>query len=108
MAKIEAGPPGEYILAETEKDNEPAGDCIAEGGSDWRKEAGEEGGATKGSTGAGAWIGFSEAEALAPGAVVSDEMTACPIRFLGIRFPCLGDPKHQYKLQKLPHLVFCK
>lgn len=35
MEKIEAGPPGEYILAEIEvSDNIPTGDCAAEGGSD--------------------------------------------------------------------------
>jgi hypothetical protein len=35
MAKIEAGPPGEYMLAETEvRDIIPTGDCAVEGGSD--------------------------------------------------------------------------
>lgn len=30
------------------KERIPTGDCVAEGGSDWKKEAGEEGGAMKG------------------------------------------------------------
>lgn len=35
IAKIEAGPPGENILADTGvKDSVPAGDCATEGGSD--------------------------------------------------------------------------
>lgn len=48
MAKMEAGPRGEYVL--TVRDSNPAGDWVADGGSDWRKDAGEEGGAMKGST----------------------------------------------------------
>lgn len=45
---MDAGPPGEYMLADRETD--PAGDWVAEGGSEKRKDAGEDGGATKGST----------------------------------------------------------
>lgn len=38
------------MLAETEvMDSNPVGDCMADGGSDCRKDAGDEGGATKGS-----------------------------------------------------------
>lgn len=36
--------------AETEvRDNRPLGDCVTEGGSDWKNDAGEEGGTTNGS-----------------------------------------------------------
>lgn len=39
------------MLAEIDvRESRPTGDCIAEGGSDCRNEAGEEGGAMKGST----------------------------------------------------------
>jgi hypothetical protein len=49
MAKIEAGPLGEYMLAEIEvRDNPPAGECVADGGSERRKDAGDDGGAAKG------------------------------------------------------------
>jgi hypothetical protein len=103
MAKIEAGPLGEYMLAEIEvRDTKPAGDWVTEGGSDWKKEAGEEGGAAKGSVTAGAWVGFSEAGAPFPGADGSGKRTAWPICFL-----CFWYPKHKYILQQLPHLLFC-
>lgn len=77
---MEVGP-GEYMLADM--DRETAGDCVHEGGSELRKDAGEEGGATKGSTRAGAWGGTSAAVTAAPGTVVSGERTACPIRLFG-------------------------
>ena len=47
------------------RDSNPAGDCVAEGGSDWRKDAGEEGGAIKGSTMVVEWVKFSLAGAAA-------------------------------------------
>lgn len=98
MAKIEERPLGEYILAETEiRDNEPTGDCMEEGGSDWRKDAGEEGGATNGSIIACTWLEFSVLESIDSGT-----RTAWLISFL-----FLGDPKHQYVLNQLPHLLFC-
>lgn len=54
--KIEAGPPGEYMLADTlVSDSMPVGDWVAEGGSDRKKDAGEEGGATKGSASDVCW-----------------------------------------------------
>lgn len=54
---MELGPPGEYILAEIEvRESKPAGDWVADAGSDGRKDAGEEGGATKGSTLEGCWV----------------------------------------------------
>lgn len=50
MANMLAGPPGEYMLAETEvKERKPPGEWVADGGSDWRKDAGDEGGAMNGS-----------------------------------------------------------
>lgn len=49
MAKMDAGPAGEYAFTEREvRESNPAGDWVTEGGSDWRNEAGEEGGAIKG------------------------------------------------------------
>lgn len=41
------------------------GDCAIDVGSDWRKEAGEDGGATNGNTGGGGWSGISTAGASA-------------------------------------------
>lgn len=50
MAKMEVGPLGEQVLVESaEKEIGAAGDCMAEGFPDGRKEAGEEGGAINGS-----------------------------------------------------------
>lgn len=47
------------MLAEIEvKESKPAGDCAAEGGSDGMKDAGDEGGATKGSATAGGCMKF--------------------------------------------------
>lgn len=46
---------------------------MAEGGSDWRKEAGEEGGAMKGSTMVEGWDRFSETGAATPGAAGGSE-----------------------------------
>lgn len=82
--KIEAGPPGEYMLADTEvTDTIPTGDCAVEGGSDWKKDAGDEGGAMKGSVILGAcWAELTAAAASAPEGVVSGTRTACPMRFL--------------------------
>lgn len=74
---------------------------MADGGSEWRNEAGEEGGAMKGSTKAGGWAAFSAVEGAAPDKVGSGTRTAWPMRF------ALGDPKHQYKLKQPPHFLLC-
>ena len=57
-------------------DSSPAGDWVADGGSDWRKDAGEEGGAMNGRTMAedGTW--FSAAGAAAPATTGSGTRTA--------------------------------
>lgn len=85
-------PPGEWPCPEREaSESKPAGDWVAEGGSDWRKEAGEEGGAMKGSTMVEGWDRFSETGAATPGAAGGSETRmAWPIRLL-----CLLEPKHQ-------------
>lgn len=55
-AKMERGPPGEYMLAEIEvRETKPAGECAADGGSEGRKDAGEEGGAANGTVMGGGW-----------------------------------------------------
>lgn len=41
------------------RDNNPPGDWVEDEGSDWRKEAGEEGGAVNGSTMVVEWVRFS-------------------------------------------------
>ncbi|KAJ0480117.1 hypothetical protein HanIR_Chr13g0627801 [Helianthus annuus] len=42
---------GEYMLADAAvKDSNPPGECAADGGSDCRKDAGDDGGATNGNT----------------------------------------------------------
>lgn len=64
------------------RESNPAGDWVAEGGSDWRKDAGEEGGAMKGITMVVDWFRFSATWGGAPGAIDSGAMTAWPIRFL--------------------------
>lgn len=80
MAKIEGRPPGECIFADIEvSDKRPVGDWVAEGGPDGRKDAGEEGGATKGSTMESSWGGFSAVGASAPVVGVSGTRTACAI-----------------------------
>lgn len=81
---MEAVPPGEYELTERDvRDSNPAaGDWVAEGGSDWRKEAGEEGGAIKGITMLAEWFILLATGGAAPGAVDSGTRTACPIRLL--------------------------
>lgn len=57
MAKMEWGPRGEYVWTEREaRDSNPEGECVADGGSDWRKDAGEDGGAMKGRTMAVDWV----------------------------------------------------
>jgi len=45
MAKME----GRLLQGKGLKERIPTGDCVAEGGSDWKNEAGDEGGAIKGS-----------------------------------------------------------
>lgn len=51
MVKMEGVPPGEYALTERDaRESNLAGECMPEGGSDWKKDAGEEGGTTKGNT----------------------------------------------------------
>lgn len=49
---------------------------MEDGGSDWRKDAGEEGGAMKGSTMLVERFRFSEAGATAPGTIGSGTRTA--------------------------------
>lgn len=58
------------------RDNNPAGDCVAEGGSDWRKDAGDEGGAMKGRTMAFEGVWFSATEMVTPGNIGSGTRTA--------------------------------
>jgi len=73
------------MLAEMElRPTEPAGECIADGGSDGRNDAGDEGGATKGILTIGACVAFAGGAAVAPvvDGVGSGTRTACPIRFL--------------------------
>lgn len=81
---MEAVPPGEneFIEKDVRESNPAAGDWVAEGGSDWRKDAGEEGGAMKGITILEEWFTLSATGAVAPGAVDSGTRTACPIRLL--------------------------
>lgn len=56
---MDAGP-GEYMLAVIDlNDIKPDGDWVAEGGSDWRNDAGEDGGAMNGMVIEGCWFGFS-------------------------------------------------
>ena len=88
MAKIEKG---------------PHGDCATEGGSEWRKDAGDEGGAEKWNGIIGACVEFTVAAASVPEAVLPVTRTACPMRFRLL--PC---PKHQYMFNQLPQLFFCK
>lgn len=60
------------------RDSNPAGDWVADGVSEGRKDAGEEGGAMNGSTIAGADAWFSAA----PGRTGLGTRTAWPIRLL--------------------------
>lgn len=103
MAKIEKGPPGEYMLADTEvRDSIPPGDWETEGGSEWRKDAGEEGGAAKGNGILGACVEPTVAAVTsAPEGVLTGTRTACPMRFWFLRCP-----KHQYMLNQLPQVFF--
>ena len=64
------------------RDSNPAGDWEADGGSDCRKEAGEEGGAMKGTTMDVEGVGFSLAGAADPGTTGSGTRTAWLIRLL--------------------------
>ena len=64
------------------RDSNLAGDWEADGGSDCRKDAGEEGGAMKGSTMAVGGVGFSLAGTAAPGTTGSGPRTAWLIRLL--------------------------
>lgn len=70
-------------------DNIPVGDCVDEGVSEGRNDAGEEGGATKGNTIEGGWDECTAVVESAPEEEVSGARMACPIRLV------LGDPKHQ-------------
>lgn len=60
---------------------EPTGDCRAEGGSEGRNEAGDEGGAANGIRITGGWVAFSDGGAaiLLDGGWGSGTRTACPI-----------------------------
>lgn len=81
--KIEAVTPWDWGLAERDlNESSPTGDCVAEGGSDWRNDAGEEGGAMKGNTTVVEWFRFSVTAADGPGNVDSGTKRACPILFL--------------------------
>jgi hypothetical protein len=108
MAKIELGPPGEYMLAHTEVlETKPTGDCAVEGGSDWKNDAGDDGGAMKGSVIlGGAWAVELTAlpAASAPVGVVSGTRTACPIRFRLF----FWYPKQPVMFNQFPHFFFCK
>lgn len=66
------------------RDSNPAGDWVADGGSDCRNDAGEEGGAMKGSTMAveGPGLSLAGAGAAAPAIPGSGTSTAWPIRLL--------------------------
>ena len=70
------------------------GDRLVGGGSDWRKDTRDEGGAENGSMIEGAWFKVWAAE-VSTTVVVSETNTEGPIRF-----PCLPDPKHEYMLQQ--------
>ena len=88
---MEAAPLGEYVLTEKEaRGRNFAGDWVAEGGSDWRKDAGEEGGAMKGITMVAEWFKLSGTGTADPGTVGSGTRTALPMRLL-----FLTEPKHQ-------------
>ncbi|MFS7927282.1 hypothetical protein Hanom_Chr04g00307201 [Helianthus anomalus] len=51
MANILLVPPGENMPPETAvNDNMPPGEWVADGGSDWKKDTGDDGGAIKGRT----------------------------------------------------------
>lgn len=64
-------------MAEREaKDMNPAGDWVEDGGSDGRKDAGEEGGAMKGSTIEVEDVWFSVAGTATPGTTGSGTRTA--------------------------------
>lgn len=58
------------------RDRNPAGDWVADGGSDGRKDAGEDGGAMKGTTIAVEVVWLSMAETAAPGTTGSGTRTA--------------------------------
>lgn len=58
------------------RDSNPAGDWVADGGSDCRKDAGEEGGAIKGTTMVVEWVKFSLTGAAAPVTTGSGTKTA--------------------------------
>lgn len=66
------------------RDRVPAGDWVAEGGSDWRKDAGEEGGAMKGNRMVFGWVGLSVTGAEAPGTTGSGMRTAWLIFLLAL------------------------
>lgn len=83
MAKMEAGPRGEQALTERAvSDNNPAGDWVADEGSDWRKDAGDDGGAIKGMTMPVGLLKFPAVETAASGTTGSGTRTAWPIRLL--------------------------
>lgn len=83
MAKMDAGPRGEQALTERAvRDSNPAGDWVADGGSDCRNDAGDEGGALKGITMPVGLLTFSAVETEAPGTTGSGTRTAWPIRLL--------------------------
>lgn len=74
---------------------------MEDGGSELRKEAGDEGGAINGSVKGGGWLVFSDTVATGPVGVGSGTSAAWLILFV-----CFCDPKHQYTLKQAPHLLF--
>lgn len=58
------------------RESNPAGDWVAEGGSDWRKDAGDDGGAMKGNTMVDELFRVSARGAAAPGTVASGTRVA--------------------------------
>lgn len=66
------------------RDRVPAGDWVADGGSDCRKDAGEEGGAMKGNSMVFGWAELSVTAAEAPGTTGSGMRTAWLIFLLAL------------------------
>lgn len=70
-------------MAEREvSESNPAGECVEDGGSDCRKDAGEDGGTMKGITMVVEGFGAAVAVAGTVGATGSGTRTAWPIRLL--------------------------
>lgn len=101
IAKMDGGPVGDGEFGERgEKDGAPTGDCTIDAPPDWRKEAGEDGGATKGNTRGGGWIGISGIGASVLGGKGSGTRTAWLMRR-----PFFCDPKQKYTLNQSAHFL---